>query len=349
MTHDPDLRRNIRGVLLRDLKKKARAFQKLNGGRNSRVFRVDCDDGSAVAVKAYFQSAQDPRDRMGCEVRALRFLRKEGLRQIPMPLAEDGARRIAAYEFVAGQALRAGEAGEAEIDHAVEFLRALKVIADSGKARDFPAASEACFSIAAILQNLDDRFRRLEEASAGQPELADFLRNEILPYRKVAGRQCLDLCRKYQIAPDAEIPLSERTLSPSDFGFHNALRGADGRLVFLDFEYFGWDDPAKTVADFCLHPAMQLPAALRRRFFSGMMEALAGVPKLPRRVRAVYSLFGLKWCAILLNEFTLDHLARRRFAQDGAKTSRRKNAQLEKARRMLAQVANDCHDLPGHP
>jgi hypothetical protein len=348
MTHDSELRRNIREVLFRDLKKKARAFQRLHGGRNSQVFRVDCDDGSAVAVKAYFQSAHDPRDRMGCEVRALRFLRSEGLRQIPMPLAGDAARRIAAYEFVAGPPLRAGEAGEGEIDQAVEFLRELKGIADSGRAGDLPAASEACFSIAAILQNLDERFHRLDEASAGEPELADFLRNEILPFRKLAAQQCHDLCRQHGIAPEAEIPPSERSLSPSDFGFHNALRCADGRLVFVDFEYFGWDDPAKTVADFCLHPGMQLPSALKQRFFSGMMTALPGVPKLPYRVRAVYSLFGLKWCAILLNEFTLDDLARRCFADDGAKTSRLKNAQLEKARRMLAQVTNDCHDFPGH-
>jgi len=349
MTNDSELRRDISGVLFRDLKKKARAFEKLNGGRNSRVFRVDCDDGSAVAVKAYFKSAQDTRDRMGCEVRALRFLRSQGLRQIPMPLAEDGARRIAAYEFVAGQPLRAGETGEAEIDQAVEFLRELKAIADSGRAADLPAASEACFSIAAILQNLDDRFEKLDEAAVSQPELAGFLRDEITPFRKLAVQQCHDVCRKHGIAPDAEIPLSERSLSPSDFGFHNALRGADGRLVFLDFEYFGWDDPAKTVADFWLHPAMQLPSALKQRFFSGMMAALPGLPKLPHRVRAVYPLFGLKWCAILLNEFTVDNMARRCFAENGAETARRKSAQLEKARRMLAQVTNDCHDLNGHP
>ena len=33
------------------------------------------------------------------------------------------------------------------------------------------------------------------------------------------------------------------------FHFSQGIFRADGRLVFLDFEYFGWDDPAKTVAD----------------------------------------------------------------------------------------------------
>jgi hypothetical protein len=76
---------------------------------------------------------------------------------------------------------------------------------------------------------------------------------------------------------------------------------------------------------------------------------LPGLPQLPRRVRAVYPLFGLKWCAILLNEFTLDDLARRCFADQSAKAPRLKGAQLAKARRMLAQITNDCHHLFGRP
>jgi hypothetical protein len=347
MTSDPDLRPAIRGLLLRRLKKEARAFQMLKGGRNSRVYRVDCRDGSAVAVKAYFHSTRDPRDRMGCEVRALRFLRRAGLGQTPQLLAGDRARRVAVYEFVAGRHLRTGDIGAAEIEDAVAFLRALKTIADSGKGRSLPAASEACFSIEAILRNLDDRFRRLGGAAARHPVLADFLRGEIAPCRRLAVRRCLGLCREHGIAPAAPIPWSERTLSPSDFGFHNALRRADGRLVFLDFEYFGWDDPAKMAADFVLHPAMRLPPALKQRFVSRLLAGWPGAPRLLLRLRAVYPLFALKWCAILLNEFALDDLARRRFAHDSANESRRKTAQLEKARRMLTQVTHDHYDFHG--
>jgi hypothetical protein len=120
-------------------------------------------------------------------------------------------------------------------------------------------------------------------------------------------------------------------------------------MVFLDFEYFGWDDPAKMAADFFLHPAMRLPRALKRRFLSRLMASWPGAPKLLLRLRAVHPLFALKWCAILLNEFTLDHLARRRFAHDNANESRRKTAQLQKARRMLSEVTNDHHDFPALP
>ena len=53
---------------------------------------------------------------------------------------------------------------------------------------------------------------------------------------------------------------------PSDFGFHNSLRREDGSLAFVDFEYFGWDDPVKLTADILLHPGSPLAASQRRRF-----------------------------------------------------------------------------------
>ena len=62
MTRDQELEEKIRVILRRDLQKDAQTFEQLKGGRNSRVFRVDCANGEAVAVKAYFRSDRDWRD-----------------------------------------------------------------------------------------------------------------------------------------------------------------------------------------------------------------------------------------------------------------------------------------------
>jgi len=344
MTDKPELIRDIGEVLLRNLNKKPSAIRELKGGHNSRVFRVECDDGAVFAVKAYFQSAQDQRDRMGAEFRALRFLKAEGVEEIPAALTSDAVRQVAVYEFVNGQSVRSDEIGDAEIDQAVAFLGRLKQMADLGRAVHFPPASEACFSIAALLDNLAERFHRLDKAAATYPALRDFLQNELTPARNRAEQRCRILCHDLGIPVDQQIPMSERTLSPSDFGFHNALRAPNGRLVFFDFEYFGWDDPAKTVVDFLLHPGMQLSATLKQRFFSGMIVAFAGVPKFQHRVRVVHPLYVLKWCTILLNEFTLEHRARRCFANT-ANGAWNMAAQLEKARSMLATAMHDKHDF----
>jgi predicted Ser/Thr protein kinase len=94
--------RDIEEVLRRELGKEARAFQKLKGGRNSQVFRVDCEDGTVFAAKAYFQSEKDRRDRIGNEFRALEFLKGEGFGQVPAPLAADAGLRVGIYEYVDG-------------------------------------------------------------------------------------------------------------------------------------------------------------------------------------------------------------------------------------------------------
>ena len=39
-------------------------------------------------------------------------------------------------------------------------------------------------------------------------------------------------------------------ISPSDFGFHNALLKSNGDIKFIDFEYAGFDDPAKITSHF---------------------------------------------------------------------------------------------------
>jgi len=146
--------------------------------------------------------------------------------------------------------------------------------------------------------------------------------------------------------PEAEITENERTLSPSDFGFHNALRRTDG-IVFLDFEYFGWDDPAKMIADFLLHPAMELAQDLKRRFMAQVLTNFNDNHHLAVRVEIVYPLFGLKWCLILLNEFIPRELQRRGFAQgEEVCSDERRARQLRQAKALLDHLMSERPSFP---
>ena len=42
-------------------------------------------------------------------------------------------------------------------------------------------------------------------------------------------------------------------------GFHNAVVQCNSKVKFIDFEYAGWDDPAKTAADFIFQPQVPPP------------------------------------------------------------------------------------------
>jgi hypothetical protein len=124
------------------------------------------------------------------------------------------------------------------------------------------------------------------------------------------------------------------------------LRGGQ-EWVFLDFEYFGWDDPAKTVSDFLLHPGMELTESGKKWFVRGLRESFFGSAAFAERLRRVYPMYGLIWCLILLNEFMPEHLLRRQFASARPRDRQAvQQEQLAKARRMLQRV---CHEYETFP
>ena len=136
---------------------------------------------------------------------------------------------------------------------------------------------------------------------------------------------------------DIEIPRGDRCLSPSDFGFHNALLAGDGRLRFIDFEYAGWDDPAKMVCDFFWQPGIPVPL----HFFDLVVQRVAQFfsdAALPARIGLLLPVYQVKWCCILLNDFLPLGRRRRSFAGGTAAQQEQRARQLQKARQALQNL-----------
>jgi phosphotransferase family enzyme len=323
--------------------------QALGGGRNSQVFRVSCHGGNQYLAKFYYRHPNDSRDRLGNEFRAYELLRSHGLACVPEPLAYDLQSQLALFEYFEGEPVRAETLRWPMIDEAVAFIHSLKLIAQTEKVDNIPPASEACFSVASLLSSIDVRLDSLTESAQIEPSLRQFLDEELLPFRRRVGRWCKEACSRQAWGIDAELDLSLRTLSPSDFGFHNAIRRPNGCLAFVDFEYFGWDDPAKIIADFLLHPAMQLESSHKERFIDRMYRCFASDLSLKERTELLYPLFGLKWCCILLNEFVPHHQTRRRFAdKNEASLADVQARQLKKSETLLKQLNHEFQQYPVH-
>jgi hypothetical protein len=290
------------------LGRRARSVERIGTGRNSRVYRVR-SDGEDYAAKFYFGTTADGHDRLQVEFSALQFLWGRGVRCIPQPLCADNVRKVALYPFVTGEPVYASEASASDVQHLVSFVGMLHSIERDPEARALPPAAEAFFTVAGVVANIRARLERLQAHEGDGPawnELRLFLRDAFSP--------ALDrFAARAEAASLGELKWPYRTLSPSDLGFHNALRAPDGRLMFLDFEYFGWDDPAKTLADVLLHPKMELPPELQRRIAEGFDAIFGGDPNWRRRLELLYPLFSLKWCMIVLNEFRAEQIARRRY------------------------------------
>jgi len=294
------------------------------GGRNSRVYRVDYG-GERFALKFY---PGDGRGRVEREYAAVSFFAAANVPRVPRPVRLDVAHDAAVYSWLDGAA--PGEPSSADIDTLSAFAAELHALRSLPTAALFGDAAEACYDRSAILAQIATRIERLAGVT-GEPALEAFLRERFAP---VLARESA------RPVPSLSAPAIARTLSPSDFGLHNALRIAGGGLAFLDFEYFGWDDPVKLVCDVCWHPGMMLRDPLRARVLERARDVYAATDAgWEARLAAAYPLIGLRWCLIVLNEF-LPVLWQRRVAAGvtiSAPGARR--AQLRKAHDLLDRVA----------
>ncbi len=317
---------------------------RLVAGRNSRVHRLQGGQ-RCVVVKQYFLEGTEPSPRQRREYRGLRFLWDSGVRAIPEPLHNDFAQGTLVLSFIEGAAAATTVISMADIDEATDFLLALRETTQRPGAHDLDDATDAAFCLDDLATGIRRRVDRLagegQAPASLQASFRHLLEDAVPAAFARAAHQANPLVGNQPLTTEA------RTLSPSDFGFHNAIRTSAG-LAFVDFEHFGWDDPAKTIADFVLHPGMNISADLRAAFAEGMLDRFSRFDaSLAERTALLGPLYAVKWATILLNEFVPADAARRSFARaDRSGEESRLSDQIHKARQMLVH-ADDFQALAG--
>lgn len=283
-------------------------LQPIRAGRNSQVSLVHNQDGRWVLKHYYQPPGGDRRDRLGTEYGFLEFLKQMGVSGVPVPLGMDRASHLALYSYLPGRRPETIQARH--ISQAADFIVRVNRFRATPQAGALPPASDACLGRQTHLDLTESRIARLlaMEPGAGVVRAAhEFVVSRLDPlWSKVkielAARPGRDL-----------LPLEERILSPSDFGFHNTLEH-EARLSFVDFEYAGWDDPAKLICDFMCQPELPVTEAQGRQFMDELLQGLPESAEIERRVQALLPVHRLKWCCILLNEFRMEDRKRREHA-----------------------------------
>lgn len=309
-------------------------IHELPHGANSRIFKLITVQGKTYCLKQYVRRSGDRRDRLGTEFNAFTFLRQHGVRDVPEPVAYDKKNTIGIYSFVFGNTLRSHKVSDSMLFQAVGLLQRIHALRKKATPDQFGLASEACVSMNDLIHTIQEREARLQKISYNRPALRKFFTAEW----DVAWKKALT--RIHTSISDQRV-LSQRlienhqTLSPSDFGFHNAICDSHGKLVFIDFEYFGWDDPAKLICDFLLHPGMNLTKAQKQWFIKRTISIYRNEPTLAKRLPMIYVLLGFKWSLIMLNCFL--------HTIDSPLTEAIAKRQLVKARRNLRQIFTMVH------
>ncbi len=306
-------------------------FSRIRAGRNSRVWRVE-STGRIVVGKEYFQGVGDTRDRLGVEFQFLDFLWKNGVRNIPEPLVTIPECNTGIFSHVSGK--RVEQASPEAVEQTAFFIQDIQDCTTSPEARALPLASEACLCLEDHASHAARRLELLAALESGGEDhecCIAFVKETLQPVFTKA-RKFFE--KRFDAAERSKpLALDEMILSPSDFGFHNALQ-VEQRLFFLDFEYAGWDDPAKLVCDFICQPEVSVSSDIALIFHDILFPGAVGA-RMAEKVRYLLPLCHVKWCCILLNEFLDCARARRRHACDAEGISLQN--QLAKAQRYYEQ------------
>jgi hypothetical protein len=320
------------GVLGRLLHGEKAECRRLSGGANNRVWEITCARGKFM-LKEYYAARGSDRDRFSSERAFYRLAAPRVSGQVSAALGWDPEGPAALFSWIEGRKLLPGEVAGGHVQQALDFFEALNRDPMPERAA-LPPAAESASSVWEHLGIIGQRVERLSKISGTDPQSRGAV--ELIQYgiEPVWGKIRAQVEKDWPKKGRGSLACPP-CVSPSDFGFHNALRQPDDRLCFFDFEYAGWDDPAKMLADFFSQPKIPVAGHHFSAAVGRVAKMFPGDRLLAERTQALWPAYRLKWICIMLNEFLPQGENRRAFALGEPVRESLRREKLEQARAAL--------------
>ena len=264
-------------------------FQKSSNGLNSNVFFVT--NGSGRSVLKFYRSDSNSPTRLEREVIALNLFYSNGISNVPRLLDHSVELNCSLLSFVPGDNISVFE--PRYIGQFQSFYKNLLSISNSLERGGFDVpAIDSCPDVSIIKGQVSKRLQNLiKEDNTDIKELLDEIRTIFQALsEKVGNMHSFNELRSI--------------LSTVDFGINNALIN-NNELFFIDFEFFGWDNPVHLISDTISHPANGLSIEQQIILLDRLLECYSPAEK--EKIQAGFInanlLFDIKWCLIMLNPF----------------------------------------------
>jgi hypothetical protein len=284
---------------------KQKSLIQLKGGVNNLVFR--CSSGlNEWIIKGYATHQTGRQDRMQAEIDFLKYANLVASSRVPELIAIDIGRRCVVMQNFKGYTYPEGiKAPKEDQKAALEFFNELNTDLNTAKLMITMDATESYLDLREHMSNI---YERIEGMGTDHLPVTskDKGKQQIARLRTWAERAEDQL--EGQIASgevNANLDPKLRCVSPGDFGFHNAIRTPKG-IKFIDFEFAGWDDPAKTAVDFMLQPRIPVSKELNLSFAGWLQEQ---AHEITLRMKALEPVLRLKWACIILGVLNPARLA----------------------------------------
>lgn len=306
-------------------------FSRISGGGNNRLFKVVTENHDKFLVKEYFP---DDRKRLQREYGALEFLHGSGFGDVPTPYFADEGQNYAIYSFEEGETAEPKSFTNSEVENVVGFLNKLQNIKPEGGIKD--RFSDALFASRSLDEYADTvlfKFGKFEESlKIGEihPKIAKLV--DEYPLSEIV-RGTIGRLRNNSSTGKLFKPIKDEDvrLSPVDFGPHNMIMRKNGEPCFIDFEYFGWDDPVKIVANFLTHEGSKgIPHAQKLHLLDEFKKHSPLLRRVTERVDTAIQLAALDWVSILSWGIAPDRVASKKFLDANLNTEDYLDKQIDK-------------------
>lgn len=314
--------------------------EEVNAGLNNRLFRIFCKNNESYFVKFY---KKDERLRLEREFTALKFLADKSFKNIPKTFLKNDKYQYAVYSFEKGKTKNPAKINKKDIENILNFVVSLHKIKFSEETSNFRPAVLACFSAQNYLDNINFRLKAFEDyisSGTANSQVGKFTHeNNIIGLINNLVKTTIKDMDKKQIT--SKIRKSQWRLNPTDFSLANILFQSEkeSSICFVDFEYFGWDDPMRMIADFINHDMnLALSVDLKSYFVSEYKNRTNLSILSQKRLDMIINLYAIEWLTIYLYSITPTKIESRKFSNKNFNEKSYVKKQLSKFNTRLREI-----------
>ena len=267
-------------------------------GNNSSIIKLkNPTDQREIAVKFYRKNNKEHINRQRRESNFIKKAKETKAKDYVPTIFMEKEDKWTAFYWIEGENMKTLK--ETDIMTIGDFIENLNQ-KKNNDVDEKENAVDALINISALEIQLNQRIKEIIEAPkvSGKEDLRDWMINKVIQKGIKDSNKIYDKikCENYF----TEIKNSQ-ILSPSDVGIHNTIRTEKG-LVFIDFEYSGFDDLAKLACDWVLQPEYPLNRKKEEQLINRLEEMDVYANKTKnwiQRYMTIKELYHFKWCLIM--------------------------------------------------
>jgi len=299
----------------------------IKSGKNSKIYKINTGK-KIIILKSYYGKNNT---RIKKEFEFYQYLNQENIKNVITPIAFDFRNNFAAFPFIEGNKIKI-----IKKNHIVQFANFINKINQKNKyPKKLGLATEGIMNRKNYIEICKKRINKLQlvdKKGLIKKDFHLFLTTKIIPKfnffkKKINDRKILNHT-KYKLYK------KDMIISPSDFGFNNAIVSGK-KIFFFDFEYSGYDDSVKLICDFYCQPNQKVSPKLKEIFKVKIIKNYKNYKELDYLISELLPINYIKWCCIILNEFLPSKLNTRKHAGQLNKNSLQ--VQLTKAKNYFNQ------------